>query len=37
VRAFARLLVSVSVVTLAVVLFPRSAGVDWEPKTWETC
>jgi hypothetical protein len=36
VRAFARLLVSVSVVTLAIVLFPRPAGVDWDPKTW-TC
>jgi len=33
VRAFARLLVSVTVVTLAIVLLPRPAGVDWDPKT----
>jgi hypothetical protein len=37
VRAFARLLVSVTVATLAIVLLPRSAGVDWDPKTRETC
>jgi hypothetical protein len=37
VRAFARLLVSVTVVTLAIVLLPRPAGVDRDPKTWETC